>query len=42
MLIHNIVDVKDVAEMHINAYERNIKENRYIAIGDTFDLSQYS
>lgn len=32
-LFSNFVSVIDVVDMHINAYEKNIKEGKFIAVG---------
>lgn len=41
MMFYNIVDVRDVADLHINAYEQNVDGGRYLAIGDSYDIEIY-
>lgn len=37
-MFHNLVHLEDVVDLHINAYEMDVKEGRYIAIGESYNM----
>lgn len=40
-MFFKVVDVRDVADLHVLSYEKNIKNGRFLAVGDGFTPNKY-